>query len=100
MKKITFCLMMACLSLTFNPNELKANPDSLKTVQNSSEAKALLSRLETFKAMDKSDLSWKEKRELRKEVKSIDQQLRAIGGGIYISVGALLIIIILLIIFL
>jgi hypothetical protein len=36
---------------------------------------------------------------LRKEVRSIDKQLRAFSGGIYLSVGTIIIILILLILF-
>ena len=92
--------MVTCLSLTFIPNGLNAMPpDSLKT-ELPAEAKSLMNRLEEIKSMDKSDLGWKEKRELRKEVKTIEYRLRDIGGTVYISVGALLIIIILLILLL
>jgi hypothetical protein len=49
--------------------------------------------------MDKSTMNNKEKRALKKELKTDQNELRTInGGGIYISVGALIIIILLLII--
>lgn len=63
-------------------------------------ANALITRLNQINAMDKSNLSSDQKHELRRQVKSIHNQLRYVHGGIYISGGALLIIIILLIIFL
>lgn len=100
MKRTILCLVLTCLSLSFFPDELKAKPDSLKPITDSSEAKILIQRLQTINAMDKSNLSWKEKREIRKEVRSIDQRLRILGGGIYISVGLLLIIVVLLILLL
>jgi hypothetical protein len=50
--------------------------------------------------MDKSNLNSSEKRVLRKEVRSIKKELTAMGNGIYISVGAILIIILLLVILL
>lgn len=59
----------------------------------------LLDRLEEINAMDKSTMSRSEKRELRREVKEI-QKTMEIGGGVYISVGALILILILLIILL
>ena len=100
MKKLIFCTLAICLSITFIPNELKAAPDSLRTqsTSQSAEAQVLINRLEEIKTIDKSTLSRSDKRALRKEVKSIDNKLHAMGGGIYISVGALIIILLLLII--
>ena len=57
----------------------------------------LLKRLNEIKDMDKSNMSRAEKRELRKEVKSIKKALTTNGKGIYLSVGAIIIIILLLI---
>ncbi len=50
--------------------------------------------------MDKSDLKHSEKKVLRKEVRSIEKQLKQNNGGVYLSVGAIIIIILLLIILL
>lgn len=66
----------------------------------SAEAEALMSRLKEIDSMDKKDLTSTEKKELRREVKSIKEQLADLGGGVYISVGAILIILLLLIILL
>ena len=102
MKKIIFCLLTACLSITFIPNELKAAPGPVKTQSSSqsAEAKVLINRLEEIKSIDKSTLNKNDKKLLRKEVRSIDSRLRALSGGIYISVGAVILILILLIILL
>lgn len=59
----------------------------------------LVNRLAEIKAMDASALSRKEKRELRKEVKAIEKKL-ADNGGVYLSVGAIILIVVLLIILL
>lgn len=64
------------------------------------EVKIMLNRLEEIKEMDKSDLSSKEKKALRKEVRSIKAELRSTGNGVYLSVGAIIIIILLLILLL
>ena len=104
MKKITFCLMTACLSLMFHPLDSSAatigETSSLVSSKHTeaTEAKVLLLRLNEINAMDKSTLNPSEKKSLRIEVRSIQHKLNAIGGGIYISVGALIIIILLLII--
>ncbi len=56
-------------------------------------------RVEEIKAMDKSELSSKQKTELRKELKQIKHEANKLsGGGVYISATAILIIILLIII--
>ena len=63
------------------------------------EAERLTKRLEEIKAMDLKKLPRAERRALRKEVKEIDQRVQD-TGYIYISVGALLLIILLLVLLL
>jgi ferredoxin-fold anticodon binding domain-containing protein len=108
MKKITFAVMAIFLSLTFYPGQLSAattkeiTPASV-VITNPADAakvKTLELRLTEIKDMDKSDLKSAEKRELRKEVRSIKKQISELGGGVYISVGAIIIILLLLIILL
>jgi len=106
MKKIVFCLIATCLLLTFNPLQSNAatatTPSSVSVSKTAeiAEAKALYKRLDDIKAMDKSKMKSSEKQVLRKEVREIKTQLAALGGGVYISVGGLLLIIILLVILL
>jgi hypothetical protein len=107
MKKIALCFIMALfLSLSFYPLQSyaakNAAPSSLvvpKTAE-ATEAKTLLLRLDEIKAMNKSNLNSSEKKNLRKEVRSIKNHLRSISGGVYISVGALILIVLLLVILL
>lgn len=63
-------------------------------------AQQLIQRLENIKAMDKSELTRLEKKELRKEVKNINKEMKEIKGGVYLSVGAIIIVILLLILLL
>ena len=63
-------------------------------------AEVLLNRLKEIKDMDKSNLSRAEKKTLRKEVKEIKTTMKASGNGVYLSIGAILIIILLLILIL
>ena len=104
MKKITFCLMVACLSLTFQPLQSSAATTSETTPiskpMTETEAKTLELRLNEIKELDKSSLTHTQKKALRGEVKTIEKQLRSGGGGVYISVGAIIIILLLLIILL
>jgi hypothetical protein len=105
MKKIALCLMATCLSLSLYPlqsNAANPTPSALEASKSTESAKAnaLILRLDEIKAIDKSDLNSCEKKNLRIEVRSIKQQLSDIGGGVYISFGALIIIVLLLIILL
>jgi hypothetical protein len=50
--------------------------------------------------MDKSDLTTKERKELRKELRSIKENVRRDGGYIYIGAGTLLVVILLVILLL
>jgi hypothetical protein len=72
----------------------------LAEIANLKEANLLNSRLNQINEMDKSNLGFAEKRQLRKEVRTINKSLEQNNGGIYISVGAVIIILLLLIILL
>jgi len=54
-----------------------------------------------IKAMDKSQLSSEERKALRKELRSMNYEAKALGnGGIYISLAGIIIIILVLILIL
>jgi hypothetical protein len=57
-------------------------------------------RIDEIKAMDKSNLTSVQKKELRKELKTIKSQLRTTNHGLYLSLGAIIIIVLLLILIL
>lgn len=106
MKKILLCLMMGFLSLAFLSLQWKAalteEPTSVPAPKpaESAKAKTLLLRLDEIKATDKSKLNSDEKKDLRKEVKSIKHNLRTIGGGVYLSGAAIILIVVLLVVLL
>ena len=106
MKKIVMCLIAAFLSLTFIPLQASAadKKDSTSVVvpkpEDTAEALALESRLNEIKAIDKETLKADEKKEMRKEVRSIKKELRELGGGVYLSAAALILIAVLLIVLL
>lgn len=106
MKKIIICLMATCLSLTFLPlqSSAAANSESSSLVVSktaeSTEATAMLKRLDEIKALDMSKLKATEKKSLRKEVRATKHNLRDVNGGVYLSAGAIILIAILLIILL
>lgn len=94
---------MVSILLATTPTSAKAEGKNDKTENILSEAEktqkneTLQLRLDEINSMDKSNLTSSEKKELRKEVKTIK---KAANGGVYISVGGLIIIILLLIILL
>ncbi len=106
MKKLTLCIITTCLLFTTIPTQTKAGTPTTTAkattnkVNEAANANALLSRLNEIREMDKSNLSSPEKKALRTEVFSIRKHLKDIGGGVYISAGALIVILILLIILL
>lgn len=107
MKKIMVYLMAIILSLSVLPLQSfvspKEKPSSnvvTKTPETteSAEAKTLLLRLNEIRAKDMSKLNSTDKKKLRKEVRSINRKLKDLSGGVYISAGAIIIILILLLI--
>jgi len=106
MKKMAVSLMTVLLLFAFIPKQLQANNEPLPVAENSAmnvelaETEELLMRLDDINEMDKSLLIYSEKKELRKEVRSINKELKQRGGGIYLSVGGAIIIILLLILLL
>lgn len=106
MKKITLYFLTIIALLSFTPMSSMANPEKstiptekVEKVE-SAEAQVMISRLEEIKSMDKSNMSSKEKKALRKEVRSIKKSLAELNGGVYLSVGAIIIIVLLLILLL
>jgi hypothetical protein len=111
MKKLKslLCITGALLLFTFIPTQLISgtapdptdpNEKALAGTIESAEISALISRLEDIKEMDKSSMSSSQKQELRKEVREIKSILKADRGGIYLSGGALILVIVLLILLL
>lgn len=72
---------------------VKINPETAK-------ASILVQRLNEIKSMNLDNVSTSDKKELRKEVKNINTELKHLGNGFYISTGAAIIIILLLILIL
>jgi hypothetical protein len=116
MKKLKFSLLAMFFLLSIVPTQLIASAETTpspavsKNVVANNEVSVMVSRVEAIKAMDKSELTSSEKKELRKELRTIKSNLAATnkadlaaagsGGGVYLSVGAIIIIILLLILIL
>jgi len=106
MKKIAIGLLATCLSLTLLPLQINAATNAPLSSVNapkpveSAEARVLLLRLDEISKTDASKLNSAEKKDMKKEVRSIKRELKDINGGVYISAGALILILILMVILL
>ena len=108
MKKIVSVFSMSLLMFAYisTPLNVKAaiadRPTTVSTshTADSLTANSLIARLQEIKAIDKSKLSSAEKKELRKETRNIKKHLRDISGGVYISAGALILIVLLIVLLL
>ncbi len=106
MKKSILYLSMACLLTTMVSsslnavNESKPKPKVETTTMETAEINQILLRIEEIKAMDKAGLNAAERRQLRKELRTMKSDLNATGGGVYLSVGAIIIILLLVILLL
>ena len=95
-KTISLLLMLTLVSPAIAATSA-ATPATTPSEADAARATVLKNRLEEIKAMDKSDLSKTEKKALRKEVRAIKQEMADISGGIYLSVGAVILIVLLII---
>jgi len=94
MKKIILCSLTTFLAFTFTPNEIKATTNFHQT-----ELQVNATTLHEIKTTSVLSSSGNEKKSLHNKIQMMEKN--HVGpGGIYISVGALIIIILLLIIFL
>lgn len=93
-------LLFSVLLLTtqsYAENNKPAVSTTVTSTHDKELANSLIERLNEINTMDKSELNSKDKKELRKEVRTIKSQLNQLGEGVYLSVGAIIIIILLLI---
>lgn len=101
---ITLMLSFPSAAVSANTiSDIKSNETEVPLTKEQKELrlKEISRRVEEIRAMDKSDLSKQERKELRKELRELKEQARPItGGGIYLSVGAILLIILALLILL
>lgn len=92
-KTISLLLMLALVSPAVSAMPAATTPAEADAAR----ATVLKNRLEEIKAMDVSNLSRSEKKALRKEVRAIKKEMADISGGVYLSVGAIILIVLLII---
>lgn len=111
MKKLALGLFAAFVLILFIPSTVSARSENVSVALVATvDANVLVARFETIRAMDFSTLNASEKKELRNELRTIKTELKKsnkrdvaakhVDGGIYLSVGAIVVIIVLLILIL
>ena len=96
----TLILMVIAFTFSNLQAAIITNPSAHKGMSfvDSLRADSLMVRLNTIGSSNKSNLTATQKSILRKEVQTIKKNLKIIHGGIYLSVGTIIIILLLLII--
>ena len=111
MKKLALGLLTAFVLILFIPSLVKAKTEKKPVaVVATADLSVLFARIETIRAIDFSTLNATDKKELRNELRTIKTELKKsiksdvvathVDGGIYLSVGAIVVIIVLLILIL
>lgn len=91
---------MATVVPSFANNGGKEKTPTTMTAEEKAKVDVMVKRIKEIRDMDKSDLSRAERKALRKEVKEIRTALKEGNGGVYLSIGAIIIIILVLILIL
>ena len=106
MKKTIFLVLIVVFALSSSTvfasgaktaSEKNAVPAKTENILSEAEMARLNKRVEEIRAMDKTEMTNKEKSELRKELKGIKENVKKNSGGVYIGVGTLILIILLVI---
>lgn len=104
MKKLSLWAMTAMMLLTLVPTTTKAASSAMtvpaSTPTSTAMVNTMVTRLNEIKMMDIKSMNSSQKKELRKEVRAIKSDLRKAGEGVYLSVGAIILIVVLLILLL
>ena len=101
LKKILGIIVVMFLLTAITPvSTMAATPASTETRDPEKDAQLLAkitTRVNEIQEMDKTNLSNSEKRSLRKELKQLHKDASGLDSKVYLSVGALIIIILILI---
>ena len=106
MKKLPLYVLAVFMMFAVIPLQLQAAANTTPAAMAATKPveseliEALNARLVEIKEMDKSTLTRSEKRALRKEVREIKKELKTLSGGVYLSVGAIIIVLLLLVLLL
>lgn len=100
MKKIAYFLSFLFLLTSTSPvamakAEKKGKPEL--TAEQELRLEEIQTRLVEIKSMDFGEMSKNELKEVKKELKELNKEAKQNGGGIYLSVGAIIVILLVLI---
>ena len=103
MKKLAYSLSVLMLFVSVVPSaKAKKDEPEPNKKELSSEDQARLDELDDrfleIKAMDFKAMEKSERKEVRKELREINKESKDLGGGVYISTGAIIIILLLILI--
>ncbi len=80
---------------------LKEKVAAMTTEQKEARGEAMKTRIAEIKEINKSDLNRNDRREMRTELKDMNKEAKAIAsGGVYITIGGILLIVLILILIL
>jgi hypothetical protein len=95
-------LLFALCTITANASSdtkaIKEKIEGMSDAQKQERIEEIHQRVEQIKAIDKSQLTKAERKEIKDELKDMNKEAKLLRGGIYLSIGAIIIIILLLII--
>lgn len=102
MKKKIYLLATVLMLALASPAVMAKNNKPLVTMteQQKVRMEQIGRRVEEIKNMDKSTLTRQERKDLRKELLGMKKEAKAASGGVYLSVGAIIIILLILILIL
>ena len=102
MKKKIYLLATALMFVLAMPSAMAKgeNAKPAMTERQIARVEEITSRIEVIKSMDRSELSRQERKDLRNELLEMKKELKASNGGVYLSVGAIIIILLILILLL
>ncbi len=91
-----FSAQMLIAAPIINDEDSKKDKTELTDAQKERLAE-IEARVDEIKAMDFSAMSKEERKDVRMELKEMKEEAKRAGGGVYISVGAIIIILLILI---
>ncbi|WP_460544785.1 hypothetical protein [Echinicola sediminis] len=102
MKRIAYFLAVLFCFTALAPGAMaepvkKEKEDTELTPKEEARLEEMKSRVEEIKSMDFSSMSKEERKEVRDELRGIKKEAKTMGEGVYLSVGAIIIILLILI---
>ena len=96
---ITFIILnTTCVKTTYSKPEIKNKVVELRILSKEEKANKLMSRLKEIQAMNISKMSMAERNAIRSELRELKKEFKQVGGGIYLSATAIIIILVALLI--